>query len=142
MTHRTAKEICEKFALKHKVIFDEEGTCGFGRSCVGFSSGSGWVDHNPRELSGVYARIDELACEAANPPLGVDAYHKHDCLAVLGLGSEPVIQLATWVRHMEAAGDVKIMSYATGATGIQALMYGAIGHAVFVTPASVNGEDA
>jgi hypothetical protein len=132
MTYQEAKEICEKFALKHKVIFDEEGECGFGRDCVGFSSGGGWIDHNPYNRGGDYEPIEKFACGAAQPPPGVNAYHKHDCLAVLEHGEESVIQLAQWVKHMEAAGEVKIVDYPTGATGIQALMSGVMGRTVFI----------
>lgn len=133
-TPEQARKICQDFALKHKVIFQDEGECGFGRECVGFNSGDKWIDHNPRNSGGDYEPIKELACDAAYPPEGVAAYHKHDCLAVLGRGDEAIIGLAKWVLTMEAAGTVEIREFKTGATGIQALLSGLFGRAVFVTP--------
>lgn len=74
-----------------------------------------------------------IACAAAEPPDDVvDAYHKHDCLAVLGRGARAVYQLAQWVRSMEAAGRVEVVDYETGATGMQAAFFGAIGYVVVV----------
>jgi len=56
--------------------------------------------------------IKEYACEQARPPKEVtDAYHKHDCLAVLGHGDAAVIQLARWIKHMESQGTVTIEDY-------------------------------
>lgn len=132
MDYQTAKDICQKFAADHKVIFNEEGECGFGRECVGFSHGDSWIDHNPYNHGGDYERIEKYACEACEPPDGVNAYHKHDCLAVLGRGEESVIQLATWVKNMQDQGTVEIVTYPTGATGIQAMLSGAFGKTVIV----------
>jgi hypothetical protein len=131
MTYTEAKEICERFSLKHKVIFEEEGECGFGRECVGFSSGDNWIDHNPRDRT-THEPIADLACEATWAPPGVNAYHKHACLAVLGRGEAAVIQLAEWVRSMESAGEVEVVRFLTGATGIQAAISGLTGRAVVV----------
>ena len=134
MKYQEAKSICEQFALKHKVIFDEEGECGFGRECVGFRDGC-WISHNPYESGGDYNPIEGFKCPEAHPPEGVNAYHKHDCLAVLGRGDEAVIQLATWVQHMEAQGEVTIEEYETGATGFQAALTGLTGRAVKIAAA-------
>jgi len=132
MDYQEAKQVCEQFAIKHKVIFDDEGTCGFGRECVGFTSGDKWIDFNPHS-SATYEPIKECQSEHVSPPDGVDAYHKHDCLAVLGRGEDAVIQLAQWVKHMEAAGEVSIKDFATGAVGVQALFSGVMGRCVMVT---------
>lgn len=129
-----ARPICESFALKHKVIFDEEGECGFGRECVGFRDGTKWIDHNPYTYDDSYTQIKELACEDCYAPEGVRSYHKHNCLAVLGRGDEAIIGLAKWVLKMESAGEVKIVEYETGATGMQALFSGIYSRAVIVIP--------
>lgn len=131
MTYQEARKTCERFAIKHNVQFNDRGECGIGRACVGFSSGGSWVDHNPRNRDD-RKPIEKFAFEAAKPPPGVSAYHKFDCLAVLGHGEESVIQLARWVQHMEAAGNVEIMRYPTGATGLQAIICGSIGSTVFI----------
>ena len=131
MTEGEAREICQAFANKHKVIFDDEGECGFGRECVGFNYGGAWVDHNPFSMPN-FDPIPEYACAAAEPPDGVNAYHKHDCLAVLGRGDEAIIQLAKWVQHMEAAGEVEIVEYETGAVGVQAVFMGVFSKTVMI----------
>jgi hypothetical protein len=130
-----AREICRQFANKHKVIFEDKGECGFGRPCVGFIRGSGYIAHNPC-TSGDYSPIAEFADDRLYPPVPVpDAYHKHDCLAVLARGDEPnyekaIEQLAAWVKHLESLGEVEVGQYETGATGLQAALSGMLGWAV------------
>ena len=125
-------EICKSFAEKHNLILELEGECGFGRECVGFiGKNDNWVDHNPMNMV-THEPIAELVCEAVEPPEDVDAYHKHDCLAVLGRGDDAVGDLAKWVTKMESAGTVSIVEYSTGATGVQAVFTGSIGYTVVV----------
>src|SRR3990167_249083 len=127
-----AKDICERFALEHKVVFETSGECGFGRECVGFISKFGnYLDYNPHQ-SGDYEPITELQCPAVEPPhdLTPDAYHKHDCMAVLGRGDRAIIQLAHWVKKINAVGNVRVVEYETGATGLQATFSGRVGYAV------------
>lgn len=134
MTYNEAKKICETFALKHRVIFDEEGSCGFGRDCVGFRDGGAWVDHNPHNPED-YELMEEYICEAAYPPEGTEAYHKHDCLAVLGHGESSVIALAKWVQSMEKAGEVKIVTYDRGHKDlISQCFHGLTGRTVIIVP--------
>lgn len=135
----SARDICQRFANKHKLIFDDEGECGFGRECVGLRHGDSWLDHNPHSRSGDYDPIKELACDAAYPPDGVDAYHKRNCLAVLGRGEGAIEQLARWIQHMESQGKVSVRTYETGASGIQALISGVIGHAVYIESRAEKG---
>jgi len=124
MNAEEARAICQRFANEHKVIFEDEGEVGFGRECVGFQRGEAYVDYNPTNRT-TYEEIEEFACPGAEPPDTVpDAYHKHDCLAVLGRGDDVIMQLAAWVEHMEKQGDVSIVSYPTGATGPQLLFTG------------------
>ncbi len=130
MTIKTAKKICQDFANRHKIIFNDEGECGLGRDCVGFGTGDNWISFNPTQSGGNYEPIKGLQCEAAYAPDGVDAYHKFNCLAVLGRGPKAIKQLALWVQSIEAAGNVEIVTYETGATGIQALVSGLTGKAL------------
>jgi hypothetical protein len=138
MTIDTARQICQTFANKHKVIFEDHGEVGFGRPCVGFTSGARYIDYNPRNNSDY-----ELVWPDARPighPHGVEAYHKHDCLAVLVADSydAAILQLATWVEALEAQGELEIVTYATGATGLQAAISGIMGRAIrFKEPAKV-----
>lgn len=119
----------EKFALKHKLILEEESEVGFGRPCVGYTKGYGYVDFNPYLSDGTLDFVfpDDEYYEA---PVK-DAYHKHDCLCVLVRGGDynkALVQLGEWVDDIEKRGGY-IVEYETGATGIQALLTGVTGHA-------------
>ena len=137
LTITRARKICQNFANEYKVIFEDKGECGFGRPCVGITSGTNWIHHNPCSMEGDYLPIPELACDACHPPnTVVDYYHKHDCLAVLYHGDSyrdwAIIQLAMWIQHMKHQGSVHIIQFATGAAGIQALVSGLTSKAVFI----------
>ena len=69
-----------------------EGECGFGRKCVGLSAVAGecypdykWYDEN-------WNYADKNG-EVWTPD---DAYHKHECVAVLGRGENAINQLYDW----------------------------------------------
>lgn len=66
------------------------GEVGFGRECVGVLVGTSYVNTPGRTM--------DFA------PGG--AYHKHDCLAVLGRGPVAERQLYTWVRAIDEAGGM------------------------------------
>jgi hypothetical protein len=118
----------QEYANRFKLIFEDEGECGFGRECVGLTSGTNWVDYNPtddstgEEIKGFY---DERFYEIKPP----DAYYKHDCIAVLGRGDDAIKQLSDWVDKLNELGAV-VETYKTGATGIQAMISGVAGKAV------------
>ena len=127
----TPREICEDFARRHAVVFDDEGECGFGRKCVGFCRGTSWVSYNPYRYPDFDA-IEELQCDAIGDCRPSNAYHKYDCLAVLGRDDEAIEQLAMWVTAIEALGDVEIVEYSTGATGVQQIFTGSVNYAIVV----------
>lgn len=131
LTEKEARKICAEFASKHQLIFSDNGEVGFGRPCVGFLHGDNYVEHNPRDLE-KYKVIPHLECEKCYAPDGVDAYHKHNCLAVLGHGEEAIKQLAEWVQHLESQGEVSVETYQTGATGIQAVFSGFTAKAIMI----------
>lgn len=118
----------QEFANQHKLIFEDEGECGFGRECVGLIDKRGsWVDYNPCSHPN-YEPIEELNDERLDDITPADAYHKHDCVAVLGRGDEAIKQLSEWVDELKKL-NVELVEYKTGADGIQALMSGVIGYA-------------
>lgn len=131
-----ARAHIQAFANRHKVIFQDKGEVGFGRSCVGLESGEKYIDYNPYS-SGNYEPIPGFQGDFL--PEGVpDAYHKHDCIAVLVSGDqydEAIQQLCIWVKYLESL-NVEIVQYATGATGVQAMFSGVFGKAVRI-PAEV-----
>lgn len=123
----------QEFANKHGIVLEKEGEVGFGRSCVGFTHGSGYIDFNPCKMGGDYKDIKELYDERLWAPDEVDSYHKHQCLAVLVHGDdydEGLKQLEVWIRHLESQGEVEVVDYETGATGIQAVLSGHMGKAI------------
>jgi hypothetical protein len=101
------------WASRNKSIYENEGSCGFGRDCVGITSGQVWIDLGPtvtKQFEGALASDtyeDQEIDGDAWPPEGVDdAYHKHDCLAVLGHGPAAVHQLYLWVKNLDSHGFV------------------------------------
>jgi hypothetical protein len=69
-----------------------------------------------------------------NAPDGVpNAYHKHDCLAVLVYGGNYDValeELNKWIMHLEFQGKIYVEEYPTGATGLQIVFSGLTGYAV------------
>lgn len=120
------------FASKHQVLLIQKGQCGFGRACVGFSTADGnYVDYNPMAFPD-YAYVWPYDARLGAPE-GVDAYHKHDCLAVLVSDDNyeaALEQLLKWIEHLEGQGELEISSFNTGATGVQAIISGATGKAI------------
>jgi len=137
-TPEEARANLARFALEHGLTFEEAGEVGFGRPCVGFTRDGSYVAHNPMRAD-TFEPITEYADARLYPPEAVrDAYHKHDCLAVLAHNeyAAAMVQLDTWVRHLESLGRVRVVEYETGATGLQAAFSGRTGWTVRVEPAS------
>jgi hypothetical protein len=90
------------WAAEQGCTVELNGEVGFGRSCVGVlwrtsyvdTPGSGFNAHGPCFGS------DSIG----GPPNGVDAYHKHDCLCVLGTDERAIDGLLTWVEKIRANG--------------------------------------
>jgi len=120
--------VIQEFANKHKLVFEDEGECGMGRECVGLIRNNSWVSFNPID-SVNYDYIDGFYSDKFYDISPEDAYHKHDCLAVLGRGEKAINQLAEWVEKLNEL-NVTVESYATGATGFQAMLSGVTGLAV------------
>lgn len=121
----------QRFANAHKIVLEDHGEVGFGRPCVGFTHGNSYVDIHPLNMA-TYDRIwpDD---DRLNAPSGVAAYHKHDCLAVLVDNddyTEALCQLDVWVRHLESQGELEVVDYNTGVSGVQAMFSGVLGHAL------------
>lgn len=101
------------WAAKHRCMLESDGVCGFGRPCVGIVQGSGYVDL-PDCPMGMGEPTDEERAQyeawaEAQAPTGVEAYHKHACLAVLHDGSDAgrrdaMGQLYRWVKQLDDRG--------------------------------------
>jgi hypothetical protein len=130
----TARQICQQFANQHKIIFEDKGEIGFGRPCVGFIRGHGYIDVNPRQLEEPFDHLEAFYDERLSFCAPFNAYKKHSCLAVLVPHDDyesAIEQLANWVESLNKIG-IEIQSYSTGATGTQAIFSGIIAYAVKV----------
>jgi hypothetical protein len=128
----TTLDTLQAFANKHKVVLEDKGECGFGRPCVGFTYGGNYIDYNPMSMGSDYKQIWPYDSRLSTPA-GVDAYHKHDCVAVLVTDDNyeaALDQLLKWVEHLESHGVLEVVQYETGADGIQALVSGVFGRAI------------
>jgi hypothetical protein len=101
----------QNFANIHKLIFEEQGECGFGRECVGLTNGSNYVDYNPT-YEPDYDYIEGFYDERFNDITPTNAYHKHSCIAVLGRGDDSIRQLSDWVDKLNEIG-VKVEKYSS-----------------------------
>ncbi len=99
MKHQDKVKWMTAWAETHEVTLDLQGKCGFGRECVGILAkfdehwcfpDFAWFDDN-------YKRLDD------NGDVWVpeDAYHKHECLAVLGHGEKSESQLYDWLKWFD-----------------------------------------
>lgn len=116
------------------VRFESQGEVGFGRRCVGFLKGSGYVNYHPRNDSD-YRAVDlpGVQDDRLLPHDAPDAYHKHECFAVLapdGNYAEAARQLLAWMKHLQSMGRLEVVEYPTLATGIQAIVSGTTGYAL------------
>ena len=120
------------FADKHGISLVTKGECGFGRPCVGFTKGSNYIDYCPLNMS-TYEPIEDLDDERLYAPEGVNAYHKHNCLAVLVEDDnydQALQELSDWVDNLTSQGEVEVVCYRTGASGLQAMVSGSTGYAL------------
>lgn len=90
----------KKWCKEQGLTLQLEGECGFGRECVGVISPKGdcypdylWYDDDYNEISGNY-------------PVWTPerAYHKHECVAVLGRDEESISQLYEWLKWFDKNG--------------------------------------
>ncbi len=131
MTMTTMKEARAKiqaFANEHKLVFEDRGTCGFGRPCVGLRHGDSYVDYNPYDEKDYSEQLPEFFDERLSPPREVaDSYHKHDCMAVLARGDEPnydaaIKQLLAWIEHYEKIGVELVLRPARYSSTIEIML--------------------
>lgn len=104
MTHaekiKWMKQWCERNGARLELV----GECGFGRECVGVVCLGVYPDYTWRDNDSTsenyYERIDPNG-DVFTP---ADAYHKHDCVAVLGRGEYAEAQLYDWLKWFEENG--------------------------------------
>jgi hypothetical protein len=77
-----------EWASRYGCCLQLAGEVGFGRECVGILKGDTYIDY--AHETGIWTPED--------------AYHKHDCVAVLGRGDEALAQLCQWVKWLDENG--------------------------------------
>jgi len=90
-----ARKVCEDFAARYDLSWQEAGYCGFGRPCVGFTRNSLWIQYDPIDTS-KWRDEDRDAMYIiksgdVRAPEGVEAYHKSDFLCVLKTETETAL---------------------------------------------------
>lgn len=136
--------ILQGFADRHELTLTLRGECGFGRPCVGFLKGDSYVEFNPYDMASLKAGEPVTVFpydRRLSPPKDVpNAYHKHDCLAVLAVDDdEPdyeaaARELAAWVRYLESWGPLEVTRYRNGYSHpIELMMHGTHSHALRFT---------
>ena len=118
----------QQFANEHKVLFEDNGECGFGRPCVGLLRDSNYIAYNPTD-SKTNDEIPEFSDYRFYDIAPENAYHKSDCIAVLGTDEDSIRELSEWVDELRKL-NVTVERYSTGATGMQAMFTGTFGYAV------------
>jgi hypothetical protein len=93
------------WASEQGCVLELDGEVGFGRPCVGVLYRTGYVD-TPGSGGNDYGEGRTEFDERMLAPEGVDAYHKHDCLAVLGHGDEAIAGLLRWIEKLRRHGAV------------------------------------
>jgi len=100
MTHQEKLQWMADYATRHGVTLELEGEVGFGRECVGIVCANNsypaysWFNHDTWERTDLNGEI--WAPEGA--------YHKSDCVAVLGRGEDAESQLYDWLVWFDAHG--------------------------------------
>lgn len=98
MTHEQKIEWMATWCAKNGLQLVLEGECGIMRECVGVSAHDNYPDYTWYEDHGSrYERADNNG-NVWCPP---DAYHKHDCVAVLGRGEKAEAQLYDWLKWFD-----------------------------------------
>ena len=88
----------EQWCKTEGLILQQEGECGFGRECVGVLSPDGNAYPDYYWYNEDWEQIDKNGV-VWTPP---NAYHKHECVAVLGRGEGALNQLFDWLVWFDA----------------------------------------
>ena len=119
MNYEESKKYLQEFCNKHDIDLVEKGECGICRPCVGILKKHGFIDYNPcwydeNYESHYYFEENELFFKTKTE----NAYHKHDCFAILCSDddesyNEALIELADWIKAIESKAKITIKTYET-----------------------------
>ncbi len=87
LTHEEKIQWMAMWCARNHVQLELEGECGLGRLCVGILTEGKYPDYDRNDVW-----------------TPVNAYHKYDCVAVLGRGEEAEDQLYDWLKWFDDHG--------------------------------------
>ena len=96
MTREEKQQWMAMWAVRNNAQLALQGECGFGRECVGVMVSDTYPDYEWRDKE-TCKRIDNNG-DVWTP---VDAYHKYECVAVLGRGEDAENQLYEWLKWFD-----------------------------------------
>jgi len=96
VTHEEKLQWMARWAVMMNVQLTLQGECGVGRECVGILKNGEYPAYYWYNDE-TYDRVDKNG-EVWTPK---DAYHKSDCVAVLGRGVDAEAQLYDWLRWFD-----------------------------------------
>ena len=99
ISHDTKIEWMAVWAAKNGCALALKGEVGFGRECGGVIANGSYLEYVWYEKKG-WTRLDKNG-EVWIPE---DAYHKHECIAVLGRGVEAESKLYAWLKWFDKEG--------------------------------------
>jgi hypothetical protein len=123
-TIEECKQNITNFANEHNAIATFNGEVGFGRECVGISNkeNENYIAFNPINRTD-YDFIPEYYDQRLYDIAAQDAYHKYDCLCVLGTDEDAIRQLDLWCDDLRQL-EVSVIKYKNGEEGLQAMISG------------------
>lgn len=102
-THSDRITAARLWAAENGCVLELDGEVGFGRPCVGVLWRTSYVD-TPGSGHNDWPEYPDPPDPRRMPPEDVDAYHKHDCLCVLGTDDEAVEGLLRWIEQIREHG--------------------------------------
>lgn len=99
MTHAEKKLWMLEYCSRMGMTLQLAGECGIGRECVGIIVDGKYPEY--RWYSPDYLDEIDKNGEVWTPK---DAYHKHECVAVLGRGEAAEAQLYDWLKWFDKEG--------------------------------------
>ena len=115
MTHQEKIEWMAIWAAKNHLALELEGEVGFGRDCVGVLAGDQYPEYHWYD-SGTLTQLDNNG-KVWTP---ANAYHKHECVAVLGHGEAAEAELYEWLKWFDANG-FKLETGSNGTIGLDVI---------------------
>ena len=98
LTHEQKIEWMAVWCAKNNLRLVLDGNVGFGRECVGISAEQNYPEYE------WYDEDYNIISDNGDVWAPEDAYHKHPCVAVLGLGEKAEAQLYDWLQWFDQNG--------------------------------------